>query len=88
MKRNLKFIMVVLRNIVRDNFKKIIEADYYPDGGNLFGHVVVDMTTGEIISMTQIEGIAWRSALAHARKGLEMLTDVSVLPAQKTIYWY
>ena len=80
--------MVVLKNIVRDNIKKIIEADYYPDGGNLFGHVIVDMITGEIISMTEIQGIAWRSALAHARQGLEKLANVSVLPEKKTICWY
>ena len=80
--------MVVLRNIMRNFEKGIIEADYHPDGGDLFGHVVVDIKTGEIISMTEIVGIAWRSALAHARRGLADLSETAVLPEKKTIYWY
>ena len=80
--------MVVLRNIIRNLEKGIIEADYHPDGGDLFGHIVVDIKTGEIISMTEIEGIAWRSALGHARQGLVILSKADVLPEKKTICWY
>ena len=84
----LMHIMVVIKNIKRNFEKNTIEADYYPDGGNLFGHVVVDIITGEIISMTEIEGIAWRSALGHARQGLVILSKADVLPEKKTICWY
>ena len=88
MKTRLMRIMVVLRNIKRDDLKKTIEADYYPDDGNLFGHVVVDITSEQIISFTEILGITWRFALAHARKGLVDLSDKKEIPNKKTICWY
>ncbi len=80
--------MVVLKNIKRDDFRKIIEADYYPDDGILFGHLCVDVVSGEIVSFTEIIGITWRFALAHARKALVELYDAAELPVKKTVCWY
>lgn len=48
--------MVVLRNILKDSIQQIMEANYYPDDGEEFGHIIVDLHTGGIISVTEKNG--------------------------------
>lgn len=89
MKMRLMRIMVVLRNIQRTDSKKRIEADYYPDGGNDYGHIVVDFSSGDILSVTEFDGIPWKSsAVGHARSELVKISGFEVLPKKRTVCWY
>lgn len=81
--------MVILRNILKNNNQNKIEADYYPDGGNDYGHIVVDFSTGDILSVTENGGIPWKgSAVGHARSELMKISSLDVLPKQRTVCWY
>ena len=82
-------IMVVLRNILKDSIRQIIEADYYPDGGEEFGHIIVDLSTGVIVSVTEKDGIPWkRSAVGHARSELMKIAVLDTMPEKRTVCWY
>lgn len=83
------YIMVVLRNILKDSIRQIIEANYYPDGGEEFGHIVVDLSTGEIVYVTEKDGAPWRrSAVGHARSELMKMASLDTMPEKRTVCWY
>lgn len=78
--------MVILRNIKRN--ENLIEADYFPDGGNLFGHLVVDTISGKLVSYTDIPGISYRGALHHGKRRLLKIKDLNPLPVEEKEMWY
>lgn len=81
--------MVVLKNIQKNNSRKSIEADYYPDDGKDFGHIVVDYLSGDILSVTENDGTPWKaSAVGHARSELVKISGFEILPKQRTVCWY
>lgn len=59
--------MVLLKNVKRTN--NIIECDYYPEGGESFGHVVIDVNKHDFVKSKCImtkEDLHTRSYFNHA----------------------
>lgn len=81
--------MVRLRNIKRD--EKIIEADYFPEGKEDFGHVAVDIKTKEIISVTMAKEdleCYYDTYFGFAARRLRELIDAEELPETCLVMWY
>lgn len=77
--------MVILRNIIMN--KEVIECDYYPEGGELYRHMKVDIHSGEIIENTSGEREKFM-AIPHVRKELFALSSLTELPNERTLFWY
>ena len=78
--------MLTLRNIKRTN--NIIEADFYPEGEKVFGHVVVDLNTEKIITFTNPEGYKYSTCPLHAKYELLRMKDLKEFPEKRVVLWY
>ena len=78
--------MITLRNIKRTN--NIIEADYYPENENVFGHVAIDLNTKEIISNVDAEGYENTTCATHAKYELLRMKDLKEFPEKRVVLWY
>ena len=78
--------MLTLRNIKRTN--NIIEADFYPENENVYGHVVVDLDTEDIISYTQAKGYEHSTCPTHALYELLRMKDLKEFPEKRVVLWY
>ena len=79
-------IMVILKRIVKNSNQ--IEADYYPENGNFFGHLVVDIISGEISSITKAENDKIGAYAYHAKKQLLRVSALDVTPEESRTIWY
>lgn len=76
--------MVVLKNIVKN--KDTISCDYYPEGKEPAGHIVVDISSGNIISHDEAYITFWY--VPHTVKRLNKLAKEIVVPENDLIMWY
>ncbi len=79
--------MVTLKNIRRNN--DIIECDFYPEDSTLPGHMIVNLDSGDITSVSLPEGYENTfSYTVHAHNGLVELSKKEKLPEQWLVMWY
>ena len=78
--------MVILKRIIKNSNQ--IEADYYPENGNIFGHLVVDIISGEISSITRAENDRIGAYAYHAKKQLLRVSALDVTPKESRTIWY
>ena len=78
-------IMVRLKNIQRrDN---LIEADFYPEGSKIAGHIVVDITTEEDISCKEVFGYGPSYKFFAKRRLIKMVKN-NEIKSEDIIMWY
>ena len=76
--------MLRLKNIkVRNDYA---EADFYPEDGNEAGHVVVDLTSGEITSCVDVPGYG-ASYSGHARQRLVSIAKQNTDCSECLVMW-
>lgn len=63
------------------------EADFYPEDGREAGHVVVDLSNGEIKSCTDVPGYG-ASYRGHARQRLVKMAREDDLRTECLVMWY
>ncbi len=80
--------MVKLRNISKNG--KLMEADFYPENKELFGHIVMDIETESVISVERPSNDYGH--FSHARTGLReairIFKNSGEIPKERTIMWY
>ena len=62
------------------------EADFYPEDGREFGHVVVDLSGGEIASCTEVPGYG-ASYSGHARQRLMKMAKENDHRSECLVMW-
>lgn len=77
--------MLRLKNVKIKN--NSAEADFYPEDSDIFGHVVVDLSTGELISTVEVPGYG-ASYSAHARKRLVRMSKENDTRTECLVMWY
>lgn len=77
--------MVRLKNIKIEG--KTAEADFYPEDSNICGHVIVDLETGEIISLKEVPGYGV-SYSGHARQRLIKMEKEKDNRRECLVMWY
>lgn len=77
--------MVRLKNITINN--RTAEADFIPEDSNQHGHVVVDLSTEEILSCEEVEGYGM-SYPGHARAKLVDLAKEHSQEKECMVMWY
>ena len=63
------------------------EADFYPEDGRKFGHVVVDLSDGEIKSCIGVPGYG-ASYSGHARQRLVKMAKENDSRRECLVMWY
>ena len=78
--------MLILKNIrMKDN---IISADYYPEGEPEFGHIEIDVNSGEIVVLKKAPIYMHSPFATHAKYELMRLAKLEKLPEERTVLWY
>lgn len=77
--------MVRLKNIKINS--STAEADFLPEDSNQHGHIVVDLSTEEIVSCEEVEGYGM-SYPGHARAKLVELAKECSQEKECTVMWY
>lgn len=77
--------MVRLRNIKIGS--AFAEADFYPEDSNKAGHVVVDLSTEEILSCEYVPGYG-NSYSGHARQRLVEMAKKNDTRSECLVMWY
>lgn len=77
--------MLRLKNIKIEN--SIAEADYFPEDGAQHGHIVVDLSSGEIICYEKVTSFGM-SYPGHARQRLVDLYKSNHLEPECLVIWY
>lgn len=77
--------MLRLKNIKIEN--GIAEADYYPEGGEVHGHIVVDVESWEYIQGDAVPGFG-TSYLGPARRHLIRMAKNGETDKQRLVMWY
>lgn len=79
--------MLELRHLQKN--RTTIEADFYPEGLTVAGHIAVDTESGKIISKENPVGYTDSiSDSAHVRQALLKLAKQNTLPEKYKIVWY
>ena len=77
--------MVRLKNIKIAN--GIAEADFYPEESTIAGHIVVDVTSHEIISCKEVPGYG-ESYKGHSKWHLIRMAKANETATERTVMWY
>lgn len=77
--------MLRLRNIKIKNNRA--EADFYPEDSKTCGHVVVDLSSGEIISAVEVPDYG-ASYSGHARQRLVRMAKENDARPECLVMWY
>ncbi len=78
--------MVVLRAIKRNQNK--IEADYYPENRNAYGHISIDLSNGKRLEHIPAPDCFHEMYGSHAETELLRLAKLEKLPQEKFVLWY
>ena len=79
--------MVRLKNIERNN--NIIECDIIPEDSVEYGHVTVNVISGDIESYRLPEGYENRiNHVSFAKRALLEMADDLEFPKEKLVMWY
>ena len=79
--------MVRLKNIKRNNI--IIECDIIPEDSVEYGHVAVNIVSGDVESYRLPKGYENRTNhVRYAKWALLEMADSSELPKEKLVMWY
>lgn len=65
----------------------IAEADYYPEDSEQFGHIVVDLSTEEVISCDEVPGF-WKTYPGHAKWHLIRMAKAGETDKERLVMWY
>ncbi len=79
--------MLRLKNIKL--IDKILYAEYYPEDGEEFGEICINIETGEVVdySLTSFDKVV-RRHFSHAKQALQnMLKNNEELPKEKLVMW-
>ena len=82
--------MLRLKNIEKNEEKGTIRADYYPEGSEERGFVVVDLKTEEILDckITSYDELMG-TYRAHAKQALlRIANEEEVIPSEQLVMWY
>lgn len=63
------------------------EADFFPEDGHEAGHVVVDLSDGEIVSCVDARGYG-KLYCGHARQRLVKMAKEKDLRSECLVMWY
>lgn len=77
--------MVRLKSIKIGN--KTAEADFYPEDSNICGHVIVNLETGELISLKEVPGYGM-SYSGHTRQRLIKMAKEKDNRNECLVMWY
>ena len=77
--------MVLLERIKKN--EKTIEADFYPETSENFGHIEIDIESGEIKKQTHVEGFD-NGYASHACRELKRIMKENVIPEKRLVMWY
>lgn len=77
--------MLRLKNIRIND--AIAEADYYPETSDVSGHIVVNLSTGEVDSLEPVEGYSDMHP-AHAMTELLRMARSKDSATERTVRWY
>lgn len=77
--------MLRLKNVKIES--EYAEADFYPEDGAVFGHVVVGLSDGEIISCVPASGYG-DSYTGHARQRLVSMAKENDNREECLVMWY
>lgn len=77
--------MLRLKNVKIGN--KIAEADFYPEDGEEHGHVVVDLSSEELVSCTDVPGYG-ASYRGHALQRIISMADDNDTRSECLVMWY
>lgn len=80
--------MVVLKNIIKNEDIKTIEADYFPGGGEIFGHLIINYETEDTIKLERSKNDLSGMFAYHARMRLIKLASLEKIPSESTSIWY
>jgi len=77
--------MLRLKNIKKQN--KLIEADFYPENSEECGHLVVDLSSEEVISCVDVDGYGI-SYSGHAAHRLVKMANDKDERTECVVMWY
>lgn len=77
--------MLRLRNVKIGS--EYAEADFYPEDGQEFGHVVVDLSSWEIAFCAEVPGYG-PSYKSHARQRLVEMSKKNDIRSECLVMWY
>lgn len=77
--------MLHLKNIAIN--ETMAEADFYPEGGTAFGHIVVDVAHEEIVEITHVPGYEIIYPEHAKRQLIRMAKDDNPRPEYR-VMWY
>lgn len=77
--------MLRLKNIKIGKNKA--EADFYPEGSNKAGHIVVNLENKEIVSCEDVPGFG-ESYRGHAKLHLLKMAKENNTATERTVMWY
>lgn len=77
--------MLRLKNIRIGNGKA--EADFYPEGSERAGHIVVSLENNEIIDCKDVPGYG-ESYRGHAKQHLIKMAKENTIATERTVMWY
>ena len=66
---------------------KYAEADFYPEDSDRAGHVVVDLSSKEVTSCTEVPGYG-ETYCGHARQRLVRMAKENDTRAECLVMWY
>ena len=81
--------MVRLENIRMND--RTVEADYFPESGTASGHIVVDLSSKEIVSVTDADGYEppyGASYKGHAFWALLEMAKTGDTSTERLVMWY
>ena len=77
--------MLRLKNIKITD--KTAEADFYPENLDLYGHIVVDLASREIVDIRHVPGYEFMYP-GHARKELVRIAKAGETRETSVVMWY
>lgn len=77
--------MLRLKNITTGS--EYAEADFYPEDSKTCGHVVVDLSSGELSSVAEVPGYG-ASYSGHARQRLVKMAKENDTRTECLVMWY
>lgn len=77
--------MLRLKNIKIGN--EYAEADFYPESGQESGHIIVDLSIGEIVSCIDVSGYG-ASYRGHALQRLVKMAQEKDTRTECLVMWY
>lgn len=85
MQRRVMITMLRLKNVKIGS--EYAEADFYPEDSQVAGHVVVNLSNGEIISCMDVSGYG-DSYKGHAVQRLIRMAEENDLRTECRVMWY